>query len=79
MNTLFDKDGYLDIEEIVKNNPSFLKIVEDGVITQEEKKEQSLRVVEAMKALEQTCSDEQIKLLKSLLSELSVMLMIEHM
>lgn len=79
MNTLFDKDGYLDIEEIVKNNPSFLKIVEDGVITQEEKKEQSIRVVNAMKALEQTCSDEQIKLLKSLLSELSVMLMIEHM
>lgn len=79
MNTLFDKDGYLDIEEIVKNNPSFLKIVEDGVITQEEKKEQSLRVVEAMKALEQTCSDKQIELLKSLLSELSVMLMIEHM
>lgn len=79
MNTLFDKDGYLDIEEIVKNNPSFLKIVEDGVITQEEKKEQSLRVVEAMKALEQTCSDEQIELLKSLLTELSVMLMIEHM
>lgn len=79
MKTIFDKDGYLDIEEIVSNNPSFVKIVEDGVITQEEKKEQSIRVVEALKALEQTCSDEQIELLKVLLSELSVRLIIEHM
>jgi hypothetical protein len=79
MDTLFDKDGYLNIEDIVTNNSSFQKIVEDGIITTEEKKEQSIRVVNAMKALEQTCSDEQIKLLKSLLSELSVMLMIEHM
>ncbi len=79
MDTLFDKDGYLNIEDIVTNNSSFQKIAEDGIITTEEKKEQSIRVVNAMKALEQTCSDEQIKLLKSLLSELSVMLMIEHM
>ena len=79
MKTIFDKDGYLDIEEIVSNNPSFVKIVEDGVITQEEKKEQSIRVVEALKALEQTCSDEQIELLKVLLSELSIRLIIEHM
>ena len=79
MDTLFDKDGYLNIEDIVTNNSSFQKIAEDGIITTEEKKEQSIRVVNAMKALEQTCSDEQIKLLKSLLSELSVMLTIEHM
>ena len=79
MDTLFDKDGYLNIKDIVTNNSSFQKIAEDGIITTEEKKEQSIRVVNAMKALEQTCSDEQIKLLKSLLSELSVMLMIEHM
>lgn len=79
MKTIFDKDGYLDIEEIVSNNPSFFKIVEDGVITQEEKKEQSIRVVEALKALEQTCSDEQIELLKVLISELSIRLIIEHM
>ena len=79
MDTLFDKDGYLNIEDIVARNSSFQKIVEDGVITQEEKKEQSIRVVEAIKALEQTCSDEQINLLKVLLSELSVKLIIEHM
>ena len=39
MKKLFDKNGLLNIEDIIMNTPSFQKIVEDSVITEEEIRE----------------------------------------
>ena len=40
MKSLLDKYGNLNIEDIVVNQPSFKRIIEDGIITKEEIEEQ---------------------------------------
>ena len=41
MQTLFDKNGMLNISDLVINNPTFKTIMEDGIVTDEEVKRQS--------------------------------------
>lgn len=72
MKKLFDKNGLLNIEDIIMNTPSFQKIVEDSVITEEEIREQSERVANIIKEIEEKFDDEQIELVRKLLAEVSV-------
>jgi len=61
MNTsLFDEYGNLNIEEMIINQPSFLKIMEDGIVTDDELKEQSERVTSLLHTIEKSFSQEQI-------------------
>lgn len=79
MNTLFDRYGALNIEELIANQLSFLKIIEDGVVTPEEVQEQSERVVGILKEIDCSFNDEQKDKVKELLAELSVLLAIRGM
>lgn len=79
MTTLFDQYGALNIEELIVNQPSFLKIIEDGVITKEEIQEQSDRVIAILKDIDQSFNEEQKTKIKELLAELSVLLAIREM
>ena len=69
----FDKEGILDIDEMVVNNASFKTIMEDGVISAEEFKAQSDKVVAILKNMETKYSKEQLAEIKNLLAESSVL------
>lgn len=69
----FDKEGILDIDEMVVNNASFKTIMEDGVISEEEIKAQSDKVVAILQNMETKYSEEQLAEIKNLLAESSVL------
>lgn len=79
MNTFFDETGFLNIDDLIERHPSFVKIVEDGVITEEEIKEQSDRVVALLKEFERTSSPEQIERFRELLTETSILVIVNSL
>jgi hypothetical protein len=72
MKNLVDENGFLNVEDLIMNSPSFQKIMEDNTITEEEIQTQSDLVISLLTQLEATCSDEQKELLRKLLAELCV-------
>lgn len=68
-----NKIDILDLESIMMNNTSLMKILEDGVVTEEEIREQSQNVLAIAEELQQTCSDEQLKLIRKLLAEMNAL------
>lgn len=69
----FNEEGILNIDEMVINNASFKSIMKDGVITEEEIKTQSDRVVAKLRDMEAKYSDEQLAEIKSLIAEMNVL------
>ena len=69
----FNEEGILNIDEMVVNNASFKNIMEDGVITEDEIKTQSEKVVAILHDMETKYSDEQLAEIKNLLVESSVL------
>ena len=51
---LFDKEGILNIDELVAQRPTFRKIMEDQIVTDDELTNQATLVVNLLKKLEQT-------------------------
>ncbi len=73
MNTFFDESGGLNIDDLILQQPSFMKIMEDGVVTEEELAEQKERVIALLKKFEKTSTPEQIDQVRELLAEISVL------
>ena len=69
----FNEKGILDIDEMFANNESFKKIMEDGVITEEEIKDQSDKVVSILHDMESKYTDDQLVEIRNLLVESSVL------
>ena len=69
----FNEDGSLKINETIMNQPSFVKIMEDGVVTADELEEQSRRVISIFRKIEDTFNDEQKMLVQELLVESNVL------
>lgn len=69
----FDEKGILNIDEMVVNNASFKNILEDGIVTEEEIKNQSDKVLSILHEMEAKYSKEQLEEIKSLLVESSVL------
>lgn len=69
----FNEEGILNIDEMVVNNASFKNIMEDGVVTEEEIKAQSDKVVAMLHDMEAKYSEEQLAEIKNLLVESSVL------
>lgn len=69
----FNEKGILDIDEMVAGNASFKKIMEDGIVTEEEVKAQSEKVIAMLHDMEKKYSQEQLAEIKSLLAETSVL------
>lgn len=76
MSTFFDESGALNIDDLILQQPSFKKIMEDGVVTDEELAEQKERVLALLKKLEQNSTPEQIDQVRELLAEISVLVAI---
>lgn len=79
MNTFFEEEGMLNIDDLIMEQPSFQKIIEDGVVTEEELQEQSTRVIASLKAFERSASSEQIDQVREILAEVSVLVAVRNM
>lgn len=73
MERLFDKDGFLNIDEIVAKRPSFQEIMKDGIVTDEELTAQSELTVAALRQVEAMCTPEQQAAVADAIAELSVL------
>lgn len=69
----FNEKGILNIDEWVANNDSFKRIMEDGIVTDEEVKAQSDKVVSMLKEIEGKYAEAQLAEIKNLLAETSVL------
>ncbi len=78
MNTFFDELGSLNIDDLILQQSSFQKIMEDGVVTEEELIEQKERVIGLLHKLEQSLSSEQIDMVRELLAEISVLVAVRN-
>ena len=78
MKTFFDESGGLNIDELILQQPSFQKIMEDGIVTEEELAEQKDRVITILKKLEQNSTSEQIDQIRELLAEISVLIAVNN-
>lgn len=70
---IFNEQGFIDIDEMMAQEPSFQKIMEDGVVTGEELKEQTNRVVDLLHEVENRFSEEDRQLVKKLFAEANVL------
>ena len=66
----FNEQGMLNLDEAVMNQPTFKKIMEDGIVTEQEIKEQSERILRSM---EKNYTEEQRREIKELLVEAGVL------
>lgn len=73
MKNIVDENGFLNVEDLIMNSPSFQKMMEDNTITEEEIQTQSDLVISLLTQLESTCSEEQKELLRRLLAEVCVL------
>lgn len=73
MKNLVDENGFLNVEDLIMDSPSFQKMMEDNTITEEEIQTQSDLVISLLTQLESTCSEEQKELLRRLLAEVCVL------
>lgn len=69
----FNENGILNIDEMVVNNASFKKIMEDGVVSEEEIKAQSDKIVAILHEMEAKYKEEELAEIKDLLVESSVL------
>ena len=65
--------GYLLLDEVVESKDSFKKIMEDGIITDEEMEDQVNRVIDRLKTMEEILSDNEKTLVLDAISELAVL------
>lgn len=68
-NIFFNEDGSLRINEYIMSQPSFIKIMEDGMISEEEIEEQSKRVISLFHKVEDTFTEEQKLIVRDLIIE----------
>ena len=69
----FNEDGSLKINETIMSQPSFVKIMEDGVVTVDELEEQSQRVLSIFRKIEDSFNQEQKMLVQELIVESNVL------
>lgn len=69
----FDESGILNFDEMIVKNDSFKKIMEDGVVTGEELKEQSDKIIRMLHDMEHKYTEEQLAEIKDLLVESGVL------
>lgn len=69
----FNEEGILNIDEAVVETPSYKKIMEDGIVTEEELVSQAQKVVSMLQTMEKKYNEEQLSEIKALLTEASVL------
>lgn len=70
------ENGLLDLDSIIINNPSYQKIMEDGIVTDEEIQEQAEKIDSMLKDMKNKYTPKQFEEVQKLIAEVSVLLAI---
>ena len=70
---IFNQQGLLDIDGMIAAAPSFQKIMDDGIVTDEELRQQTDKVINLMREAEQRFSEEDQLFIKRLFAETNVL------
>jgi hypothetical protein len=70
------ENGLLDLDSIIINNSSYQKIMEDGIVTDEEIQEQAKNVDSMLKDMKSKYTPEQFEEVQKLIAEVSVLFVI---
>lgn len=70
---IFNEQGFIDIDEMIAQEPSFQKIMEDGIVTEKELREQTETVIGLLHEVEDRFSEEEQLLVKRLFAETNVL------
>ena len=73
----FNEQGIIDIDELIARQSSFQKIMDDGIVTDEELQDQSQRVISLLHE-EQRFSEADLQFIKTLFAETNVLSAIYH-
>ena len=75
---IFNEQGFIDIDEMIAQEPSFQKIMQDGFVTDNELKQQSELVISLLHEVENRLSEDDQLLIKRLFAETNVLTAIYH-
>lgn len=75
---IFNKQGFLDIDEMIGQEPSFQKIMDDGKVSEEELRQQSELVIDLLKQVEKRFNEDDQLFIKKLFAESNVLSVIYH-
>ena len=78
MNTLFDKNGLLNISDIVANHPSYKAIMADGIVSDDELKAQADATIASLRRLQEICNEAQQSAIVDAISEMAVLFAAYH-
>ncbi len=70
---IFNQQGILDIDGMIAAAPSFQKIMDDGIVTDEELSQQTDKVINLMREAERRFSEEDQLFIKRLFAETNVL------
>lgn len=70
---IFNQQGLLDIDGMIAASPSFQKIMDDGIVTDEELSQQTDKVINLMREAEQRFNEEDQLFIKRLFAETNVL------
>lgn len=74
----FNEQGIIDIDELVVNQPSFQKIMDDGIVMDEELQNQSQKVIDLLHEAEKRFDEADLQFVKNLFAETNVLSAIYH-
>lgn len=74
----FNQQGIIDIDELVLQEPSYQKIMDDGIVTDDELTGQSQRVIDLLHETEQRFNEDDQQFIKRLFTETNVLSAIYH-
>lgn len=78
MQTLFDENGLLNIADIVSTHPYYKAIMEDGIVTYKELRDQADSTIASLRRLQAICNEEQQNAILEAISEMSVLFAAYH-
>ena len=70
---IFNQQGLLDIDGMIAAAPSFQKIMDDGIVTDEELSQQTDKVINLMREAERRFSQEDQLFIKCLFADTNVL------
>ena len=70
---IFNQQALLDIDGMIAASPSFQKIMDDGIVTDEELSQQTDKVINLMREAERRFSEEDQLFIKRLFAETNVL------
>ncbi len=75
---IFNEQGLLDIDGLIANESSFQQVMADGIVSEEELRQQSETVIKLLREAEQRFSEQDQAFIKKLFAETNVLSAFYH-